>query len=125
MRNILVYGSLRKGEYNYDSFKEEYGDDFQFVKELTLEGYKLYSLGVYPGIKKTNNKEDVLVVNKIQLSEEAYRDVDWMEIGAGYSRETINVDGDDCTLYIYDGHVRDTDLVENGDWSKYETSNIW
>lgn len=113
---ILVYGSLRKGEYNYEYFK----NGMEYVKTVEIPNYKLYSLGAYPGIKESNNNEDILICDLMKITDESCGEgVHRMEVGAGYSYKTINIDGIDATIYPYEGNVRDEDLVVSGDWSKY------
>jgi gamma-glutamylcyclotransferase (GGCT)/AIG2-like uncharacterized protein YtfP len=109
----LFYGSLRQGEYNQKYF------DYEFIRTVVLEGYKLYSLGSYPGIKKTNNPQDKLVCDLVRVSDEnEFQSVDRMEIGAGYSREVVTLEEGEAILYIYDYNVREKDLVVHGDWTK-------
>lgn len=109
----LFYGSLRQGEYNQKYF------DYKFIRTVVLEGYKLYSLGSYPGIKKTNNPDDKLVCDLVLVENKAeFQSLDNMEIGAGYSRELIQLEEGEAILYLYDYEVRKEDLIAHGDWVK-------
>ena len=120
--NCLFYGSLRQGEYNQQYFDK---GDFNFLQTVIIEGYKLYSLGSYPGIKKTGKKEDTIICDAVIINnKELFNSIDRMELGAGYSRETVKVtldDGNtlDFILYPYEGNVRALDLVKSGDWSEF------
>jgi gamma-glutamylcyclotransferase (GGCT)/AIG2-like uncharacterized protein YtfP len=110
---FLFYGSLRQGEYNQSYF------DYEFIKTVVLKGYKLYSLGGYPGIKKSNNPEDTLVCDLVKVTDKSeFQAIDGMEIGAGYSREIIEIEGVQAILYLYEGKVQEERLVPSGDWSK-------
>ena len=115
-KKILVYGSLRNNEYNFKRFKEYFGEGLKYIKTLTIEGYKLYDLGSYPGIKESVNNEP-LVVDVMETSQEAYDAIYRMEIGAGYKTKTVTIEGEDHTIYVYQGNPRR--LVESGDWSEY------
>jgi gamma-glutamylcyclotransferase (GGCT)/AIG2-like uncharacterized protein YtfP len=121
---ILTYGSLRKGEYNYDYFKLYYKKDFEYITTLTLKGYDLYSLGAYPAIKISKNPNTLLTVDLIKLSEEAKRVIDNMEFGAGYSAITKIIEFNDktfpCTLYVYDENISKNRLISSGDWSEFK-----
>lgn len=111
---ILVYGSLRKGEYNYEYFKQ----GLEYIKTVEIPNYKLYSLGAYPGIKESKNSS--IICDLMKVTDSKYGDgIHRMELGAGYSYRVINVDGVEAIIYPYEGNIREEDLVESGDWSKY------
>jgi gamma-glutamylcyclotransferase (GGCT)/AIG2-like uncharacterized protein YtfP len=114
---VFVYGSLRPGEYNYSRFKEYYNDEINHVKKAEIKGYDLYSLGSYPGIVKGNNK---LIGDILEVSNEVKNALDNMEFGAGYTEEFINIDGIECSIYVYEGGVNKNNLVKSGDWVKRE-----
>lgn len=117
---VLVYGSLREGEYNSTWLSST---SF-FGKLMTLPKYKLYSFGPYPGIKESNNTKDTVVFQELFLDAYNKKDIDNMEISAGYQikKETIN----DITydLYVFKYSVEDYELVQHGDWSKYVQEKI-
>lgn len=117
MKRICVYGSLRLNEYNYTYFKQRYGEDFKWLKTIKLQGYKLYSLGSYPGIKESKWADDELVCDIIEVSPECYNSIFRMEIGADYECKIIPVEGIDTTIYLYKGSVNENNLINNGDWS--------
>lgn len=123
MKKILVYGSLRKGEYNYKRFKGYFGEGLNYLATTTITGYKLYDLGSYPGIRPEAGKE--LVVDVMEVSDEAYDAITGMERGAGYSvaKETVEDHGE-CTIYVYNYPVSENHLVESGDWSKYLSHEV-
>lgn len=113
---ILVYGSLRKGEYNFNSFKSLFGDEFKYVKTMQINGYDLFSLGAYPAIKE--GKGD-LIVDLINCSDECKNSIDRMELGAGYTRHIIEIDKNiTATLYVYLGNPS-TERIVSGDWSEH------
>ena len=118
-KKVAFYGSLRKGHYNYDRFKQQYGNEFNYIKTTNISGFNLFDLGSYPGLKAARNNENKVIVDIFELSEKAFDSVERMEHGAGYS--TIKVVDDEtgekvyCYLYEYPCN----NLVESGDWSKY------
>lgn len=115
-RKILVYGSLRFKEYNYNAFKRRNPDGINYLKTTTINGFKLYDLGSYPGIKISSNNEP-LVVDVMEVDRQSYESIYRMEIGANYTAETVTLDGEPHTIYVYQGNP--SKLVESGDWSKY------
>lgn len=124
MNYVLVYGSLRKGEYNYDRFQQYYPNQIQYLETFTVKGFDLYSLGPYPAIIPGKGE---LVVDLLLVSDAAKEGMDDMELGAGYIIETIELDNKDADIYIYNN----TDYIKNnchqiksGDWLKREYNEV-
>lgn len=120
MYNCLFYGSLRKGEYNESYFNK---GGFNFISTVKIPGYKLYSLGVYPGIKR-GDKSDFIICDAVQIEDkELFTSIHLMELSAGYSVDNIklnlNSKEESYVLYVYDGKVEEECLVESGDWVKF------
>lgn len=117
---IAVYGSLRHEEYNFERFKNIFGEDIKFLKTDTIYGAKLYDLGSYPGINITNDMSDSLTIDVLEVSEKCFKALNNMEIGAGYSPKDIFVGDDSCVIWVYntilDGKKSQ---VKHGDWSKF------
>lgn len=107
---IVVYGSLRKGAYNYNRMKM-FGD-IEYIKTTTLEGWDLYSLGPYPGIKQGNG---TIVVDLLEVDNTVYNYILAMEQGAGYKEETVIIEDEDYKIYVYQGNVW-TEAIPTGDW---------
>ena len=110
---VLTYGSLRVGEYNHDGFKRRYGDEYQFVRSLELDGFDLYSLGPYPGIKAGENK---LKVDLFRCSNTCYSSIKSMELGAGYTEKVIELEEGNAVIYMYNGNINKDRIVKSGDW---------
>lgn len=108
MHNIITYGSLRKGEYNFNSFPSA-----KHIKTTTIKGWDLYSLGPYPGVKPG---EGTLTVDVIQVNNKDYEYIRNMELGAGYDEIDIKVEDVEGKFYPFNGIVNQENLVENGDW---------
>lgn len=117
---IAVYGSLRLNEYNYKAFVNYYGEDnMKYIKTITSKGFDLIDLGSYPGIKMSKNSNAEVVFDIMECSSECYRDIENMELGAGYSRIIIrDEDNNSYIAFLYDYPGSDK-IVESGDWSKY------
>lgn len=112
-KQIAVYGSLREGEYNFNAFP-----DAKKVKQSRVEGFKLYSLGAYPGAIKSESEEDTMVVDIIEVGEASYERIRAMELGAGYTEESVDIEGEEYPIYVYRRQPREENLVESGDWSE-------
>lgn len=112
---LLVYGSLRKDEYNYNYFKS----GLEFIRTLELPGYLLYSLGAYPGIKKTEDNLKTLEVDLFKVTNPSVgQSIKRMELSANYSIEEVNIEEGKATLYLYNGKISEENLVESGNWKK-------
>jgi len=118
--DIITYGSLRKGEYNFDRFPGMIYNSTQ-----TITGYKLYSLGSYPGVKPTGDINDVLIVDHLTCPDQETKDsINRMERGAGYAAVTLVLpNGESGEFYPYLGNVEEKNLVPHGDWTKRQLSN--
>lgn len=116
----LFFGSLRNNEYNHRRFVRIFGENSMvYIETKTIEGFKLYSLGAYPTVVKTDNPDHKLVVDLFEVSDDAMTSIDEMERGAGY--DSIKIDG--ATLYLFTMSEKEADKyykhVESGDWSAY------
>jgi len=121
MAKIAVYGSLRKGEYNYNRFKQLFPDIKVVDTTITITDFALYDLQFgYPGIKR--EKDAKLVVDILEVNDMCEDMLDNMELGAGYHIEYIKIKNETIKIYVYDGKVKDEHIVENGDWSHYISS---
>lgn len=116
-KKILVYGSLRNGEYNFERFKDYFPNGIEYVKTTTIKGFDLHSLGSYPGIVPSDNPEKELVVDVMNCNNQCFYSIDGMERGAGYKAQEVIVDNVPHTIYVYKGNPNR--LVESGDWSKH------
>lgn len=119
MNKILVYGTLRKGDYNFDRILNSFGEG-SIVKtgETTLRGYKLYNLGSYPGVVKSDSENDIIVCDIVEVKEEAKKFIDLMELGSGYKIETVVVDDVPHTIYEYKHQLSEDRRITTGDWFK-------
>lgn len=111
---ILVYGSLREDEYNFDRIKEAFGDEsIKKVGETEVAGYKMHNLGSYPGINK-GTQEDKIVCDILEVNDEAARFIERMELGAGYAQE----EAQGLPIYVMRSSVAHYPAVSSGNWKK-------
>lgn len=111
-RYIYVYGSLRAGEYNFNSFKNIFKDEIKVIKKnFPIKGFKLYSLGSYPGIKIAEDNHSI-ICDVLKVSERCFRAIDKMELSSNYYRLGIN----EASIYIYKGNVEEDKFIKDGDW---------
>jgi gamma-glutamylcyclotransferase (GGCT)/AIG2-like uncharacterized protein YtfP len=120
--NVAFYGSLRKGCYNYNWFKE----GLTLIGQSEIPGYKLFSLGSFPCIIPSDNPEDKVVVDLFKADESTFHRIHRMEIGAGYRAQAVTINEEDYIVYEYPRsraeHLEDRH-VPGGDWVKHLESN--
>jgi gamma-glutamylcyclotransferase (GGCT)/AIG2-like uncharacterized protein YtfP len=120
---LATYGSLRLGMYNLERIKSIHGKySMLYIKTSVIKGYKLYSLGVYPGILPGEPTDEV-VVDIFEVSPEAFRSIYNMELGAGYSLKDYQDEGEKVMYYEYDYPISSKNAVKSGDWSLYLKNN--
>jgi len=116
MKNMFVYGSLKKGFFNHSLIDDNPRN--RLIKKGFIDGYKLYLLWSYPGIKSSSTGER-LYVELYSLSDEVFDRIDKMERSAGYTPvEVKDNDGKIGVIYVYDRAVDDKNIICSGDWTK-------
>ncbi len=122
---VAVYGSLRKTLGSSELLKEsEY-----LGKEWTDGGYKMVSLGGFPGVFLEENggkiKIEVYKINEYTLARlnmlEGFIEED--NPGNFYNRKTINTTHGIAYIYYIDKKYITNPVVENGDWTEYYLRN--
>jgi len=115
MKHLLVFGSLRKNSkrgYNYQRCGNQ-----EFIKELQLDGFDMYSLGAYPAICKGNGK---IKCELHSVDTKTFERINNMELGAGYSALNINLEKNlVATIYTWPEERLKNNYkkVESGDWN--------
>lgn len=102
MKEIFVYGTLRKGEGNYQAFSRKY--EMEVLKEgVPATGYKMYEVGI-PFVCYTGNPDDVIYGDILAVDDNCCESIDAMEEGAGYDIGEIIPDGSSRSYraYLYD-----------------------
>jgi gamma-glutamylcyclotransferase (GGCT)/AIG2-like uncharacterized protein YtfP len=123
MKRIAVYGSLRKGQYNWRSWGGE--EVFKYIGTTKIDGFDLFPLGhgIYPGIQPGNGK---VVVDIYDVEDRVYEGLNRMETGANYEPITIKIDENDVVIWEYKGRTVGYIRIEDGDWinSQLNTSML-
>lgn len=113
---ILVYGTLRKGGYNYHAFKNIFGEEINCLGTIKVKGFKLYDLGPFPAIIQGNGE---VVFDILEVSRQCFYSITYMEIGAGYECKKVKIDGEEYFLYVFDYMPSGAKLIPSGDYSKH------
>ncbi len=122
-RKFAFYGSLREGHYNFTRLVAK--DDKRTKDGVeTIRGFKMFDLGSFPFVSRTNNDADSIIVELYTLSDpDVCRYIHMMEVGAGYGVEEVTINDQVYWLYVYperDYGGRGYPEVKGGDWTAYK-----
>jgi|688.fasta_scaffold771024_2 gamma-glutamylcyclotransferase (GGCT)/AIG2-like uncharacterized protein YtfP len=121
MKKILVYGSLREGDYNFERVKNLFGEDsIKKIGEKTLSGFAIFDLGHYPGLNETGNEDHKVLFDVLEVNEKAFNFIQRMELGAGYNEKMV----DDLTMYVYNYTLDPNTRVLSGDWITHKKETL-
>lgn len=112
---FAFYGSLRTGMPNF----REYAASMTYERTTRISGYRMYSLGNYPYAVKSEDRNDVIIVEifRSDVLDTKMR-IHQMEIDAGYFYSIINLDGDDVGIYLFQQAGNDP-WVKSGNWVEF------
>lgn len=124
IKQLLVYGSLRKARENNRFLR-----NCEFVEEVRVPGYDLYALGWYPGIKPNQDNKDGIVGEVYTLPDDEEHTIKTLDMyegfvkdnpgGSLFIREEIEVKGEPTYVYVYNGRTdaQFAAKVPSGDWN--------
>lgn len=109
----LFYGSLKSGHYNFGRFAGQ-----TLIKSVELEGFELFDLGPYPAACVGEGK----IQCELQtVSDDAMRNIQRMEAGAGYKEMQIKLDNDITASIFVMNKERlvgyKAQKIEDGNWA--------
>lgn len=116
MKLIAVYGTLRKGGYNYDRFIR-YGHNFEYIETTNLNNFDIYDLGYYPCACRSKDNGSI-VIDLFRVSDETFNSLNQMELGAGYTVHEVDTQHGKATIWIYT-RVPTDGFIQGGDYIKY------
>lgn len=120
-QNLFVYGSLKRGFHNHSVLTNE-----AEPTPATLEGAKMYSLGPYPAIVLSGDREETVSGEMYSVTKEAVARIDAFEgHPTYYCRKSVVVkDGDGAAhdAWVYEYARRPKELSEeqrvlDGNWT--------
>lgn len=135
--HLAVYGSLRKGNYNFDRMAALFGEEsIKHVKTVKVKVDKNFTLvnvnGYYPALVKmvpgsviNAYANDEITFDIIEVSPEVDEAIEYMEVGAYYKPTTLEIEGTKLKTYISDqdgdsySYLRDR-TIPSGDWETFQ-----
>ena len=126
LQRVFVYGSLRRGEENHDTW---FGGGATHVVDGYIRGAELVDLGAYCCIVPTNDLRRTVAGEVYDLAPDVFTSIEAMEAKAGYARQPVQVhplgnDGEDSPIaaeayfYARPKHVAARPRVKSGDWTE-------
>lgn len=124
---MFVYGSLKKGYWNYYN----YGlDKEMFVGNAKLHNAEIYDLGAFPAITPTDNRENVVYGEVYDvLNKETVDRITAMETGAGYTvkEKFVVMDNGElvkCNIFFMQKPREHWKKIDNGTWEVPDRKRI-
>lgn len=126
--NILAYGSLRRGLYNYKRYFGEDGKGANSLPPIKVKGFKLYTHDNinFPYAVFTGDNEDYIIAEPHQIQNNSGIEIGLLEMEFGYVPFKVTLDNIQYIIYAIDYASNKTMLkesgyfeVEDGDWIGY------
>lgn len=115
---IAVYGTLKKGFGNHRFIEGNY------IKTVKVPNYNLFtnSWAIVPFAVESNNSSDYIVAEIYDVSDNSFKRIRQLEIGAGYKEVIIPIDTIKATMWIYDfkklkNWINDLVQIKSGEWT--------
>jgi len=96
---VFVYGTLKKGFYNYYRLGLRTGAKYLTTGSIT--GFAMHDLGYYPCIVKSAEEDEVHGEVFEILHEDLLELINWVESSSGYKAVKVEIDKHDCMAFVY------------------------
>ncbi len=119
-KQIVAYGTLRVGEYNYERFSA--GITKIVETDKTIKGFIMYDFGSYPVVRRSfsTGNPGFITVDILEVTDETFEDINAMETGAGYVLDVYK----GCYIWIYPSSVTGLPFIPSGDWKAYNNQVV-
>lgn len=119
---VAVYGSLREGLGNHRCLGIPNEDHVRQEDGIISEGFRMVSLGGFPGLLQTTDPTDIVVEVYEVKTPGAARRLDALEgYPSFYDRKIVTLqDGREAWVYFLDNKYDNHPRVVGGDWVKYK-----
>ena len=113
-KKLFVYGTLRN--FHPNSVRFGLSGSCPVTEGVRLEGYDLFNLGWFPGIKPG---EGAVIGDVFDVPTGLFATLDQYEgVPNLYTRQTVSITdiGDPVEVYVYNGNPGRSDQIESGNW---------
>jgi len=117
---ICVYGSLRERSsrgFNCGAWGPQH-----YQRTITLPGFVMRDLGLYPAVHRATDEDGEagalgIVAEIHEIDESTLATLTYLEEGAGYTTDTVMVDGAPITIFLMQrAAIAHLPVVDKGDW---------
>jgi gamma-glutamylcyclotransferase (GGCT)/AIG2-like uncharacterized protein YtfP len=110
------YGSLMMGMENNIPYEKH----LKFLEKVRLSGFKMFSLGQYPYVVRTNDSNDQIVAELYKvIDRKTEHSIHEMELDEGYIFSEVEIAENKFGIYLFDTPVVESAEIIDGDWRSY------
>ncbi|MGM0410509.1 MAG: gamma-glutamylcyclotransferase family protein [Bacillota bacterium] len=119
---IFTYGTLMRGESNFNFWKKSGANIKEIKKGIFLNGI-MYDLGKYPAVQKGNNNiyGEIFIIDNIS---DCIKRIDYLE--SKYNRKICEIidennNKQNCWVYLYKNNysIKRFSVIKSGNWRKH------
>lgn len=122
---ICVYGNFRLGQVNYIHMLNKFGrNGLYYRKTIQIPGFLMYENLYYPEIERSGNNDDLITVDLMDASDEAYNHIKKDANDSEFFEDTICIDDRLYSIFL-PLFVKDEIKMyplEDGNWSTSHTN---
>jgi len=108
---LFTYGTLKKGFGLHEAL-----EDSPFIEDAEVKGFRMYSLGGFPGVKR-DEKAGTIRGEIYEVTPRLLRRLDHIE--GAYHRDLYpTTTGKWVGIYVYNGSVKGLKEVKDGVWER-------
>ena len=123
MTRLFVYGTLRRGYYNYDRF--QLARNARHRGATVVRGARLFDLGSYPAMVLTADVRRRVKGELLDVDDEAVVDgIRRMEEAAGYHTVTVDTDAGAALTFVFERPPAGAVEIPSGDWGRVAGSPV-
>lgn len=110
------YGSLMKGMENHIPYEKH----LKFLRKVHLPGFRMYSMGQYPYIVRSNDSNHRIVAELYKvIDRKTEQSIHEMELEEGYIFSEVEVADNKFGIYLFESRLIESAEVMDGDWRSY------
>lgn len=92
----------------------------RYLRTVTLPYFKMYSLGEYPYVVRSENPDDTIVAELFLVDDEkTEQTVNHLESDAGYILEPVIIAEEKFEIFVFTSAGPDDPQIRSGDWVQF------
>lgn len=124
MTLLAAYGTLRHNNGNHRVLHYN-NDGTKFIGKTRINGFKMFSLGGFPGIVASDDVKDGIDIEVFSIGDKTLNSCRGLEGFYGkndphnmYNEEDVDTEFGKAKIYVWNGNPRET-IIESGNWNKF------